>query len=407
MMNKQNSPSLPAATTTARSRRLRRACILLCAPLLILSCNCIMVRSSSTVTEGHGRHRPRCKYRILVDKVMQPEQDWVTHEWMVKEAADAGFTVFCPRRGHERFDEVRQVAQWCEKYKMDYMPWMRGTLTTTEDDPAEGNKLVWASGVEQALWSPNADAFWDWTTKHVVEYAKISKEHPCLIGVFLDYENYAPGRSEGNAYSLSYDRSILSRFANSCKVVIPDMPTDQRKQWLVEHGLHEQFAAFQLAHWRKRCKTVRAAVDEHNPRFRFCVYPAPGTDFITHAIYQEWATPTAPLLLADASTYGRSSSRSPFQQALDKNQQKLLKRMQIPKSAGIPFSYIGGIDPVVRGADPIFSGSNAVAISGVTDGYWLFYEGPTYTAKDHARYWKAFAEANRIIAERDAANRAP
>ena len=32
----------------------------------------------------------------------------------------------------------------------------------------------------------------------------------------------------------------------------------------------------------------------------------------------------------------------------------------------------GGIDPAVRGADPEFSGKNAVAISEVTDGYWIF-----------------------------------
>jgi len=59
---------------------------------------------------------------------------------------------------------------------------------------------------------------------------------------------------------------------------------------------------------------------------------------------------------------------------------------------------VGGIDPVVRGADPEFSGKNAVAISEVTDGYWIFYEGPTYTKQDHAEYWKWFTWANRAIA---------
>ncbi|MDP6115599.1 MAG: hypothetical protein QGG53_27375, partial [Planctomycetota bacterium] len=71
----------------------------------------------------------KVKLRILVDKVMQPTEDWVTREWMVKEAAGAGFNVFSPRRGHENLAEVRQVTSWCKKYDIFHMPWMRGTLT--------------------------------------------------------------------------------------------------------------------------------------------------------------------------------------------------------------------------------------------------------------------------------------
>ncbi|MBN2295523.1 MAG: hypothetical protein JXM70_24045, partial [Pirellulales bacterium] len=78
-----------------------------------------------------------------------------------------------------------------------------------------------------------------------------------------------------------------------------------------------------------------------------------------------------------------------------------LKRMEVPRKAGIPFIYSGGIDPLVRGADPEFSGKNAVMISQVTDGYWIFYEGPTYTKPDHADYWKWFTWANKAIAKGD------
>ena len=56
------------------------------------------------------------KLRILVDKVMQPVEGWVTKEWIVKEAAEAGFNVFSPRTGYERLAEVRQVAQWCKQH---------------------------------------------------------------------------------------------------------------------------------------------------------------------------------------------------------------------------------------------------------------------------------------------------
>lgn len=338
------------------------------------------------------------KLRILVDKVMQPEAKWVTQEWMIKAAAEAGFNVFSPRVGHERLEEVRQVAQWCGKYGIFYMPWMRGSLAVAEGVNAEGKKIVWENGEEQPLWSPNSDAFWDWTNRYIVEYARISKDFPALMGVFLDYENYAPG-GKGNLYSLSYDDLIVGQFSKGHAPDLVEIPLKERKAWLEQQGLHEKFAEFQVNHWRQRCHALREAVDALSTAFQFCVYPAPGTPFMVQAIYPEWSTECAPLILADASTYGRPSRFQPEQESLAGNRKLLLSRMKIPGEAGIPFIYTGGIDPMVRGADPEFSGKNAVMISEVTSGYWIFYEGPKYTKEDHADYWKWFAWANKAIQE--------
>lgn len=337
------------------------------------------------------------KLRILVDKVMQPTKGWVTEEWMVKAAADAGFNVFSPRSGHERLDEVRQVAAWCQHHGIFYMPWMRGSLSAPGAPGADGKRLVWAGGGEQALWSPNSDEFWQWTGRYIVEYAKIARENRHLIGVFLDYENYSPG-GQGNLYSLSYDDSILGKFARAKGIELPKLALGERKRWLEKEGWHDEFASFQVNHWRERCRALRRAVDEHDPTFQFCIYPAPGTPFMVEAAYAEWATPKASLILADASVYGRPSQFIPQKEALLHNRDKLIQRMEIPSKAGIPFIYAGGIDPVVRGADPEFSGKNAVMISETTDGYWIFYEGPTYTKQDHADYWKWFTWSNRAIA---------
>ncbi|MFC1714637.1 hypothetical protein ACFL6S_13300 [Candidatus Poribacteria bacterium] len=338
------------------------------------------------------------KMTILVDKVMQPQAEWVTEEWMVKATAEAGFNVFSPRRGHDRLDEVRQVTEWCRKYGIYHMPWMRGSLEAPDGADVNGKRLVWVSGNEQPLWSPNSDEFWDWTNRFIIEYAKISVQDEHLMGVFLDYENYASGK-EGNLYSLSYDDIIMVKFAQSKGVELPGLDLAKRKSWLESEDLHDEFSQFQIKHWRERCRILRKAVDEINPEFQFCVYPAPGTPFMVEAIYPEWSTKSAPLILADASTYGRSSQLLSQVHALEANRQKLLDRVQTPKNAGIPFIYVGGIDPVVRGADPEFSGKNAVMISEVTDGYWIFYEGPTYTKQDHADYWKWFTWANKAIAD--------
>jgi hypothetical protein len=339
------------------------------------------------------------KLRILVDKVMQPEANWITEEWMIRETAEADFNVYSPRLGHDRLDEVQRVSAWCQKYGIYHMPWMRGSLSAPKDASADGKRMLWENGIEQPLWSPNSDEFWQWTTKYVVEYARMSVTDQHLIGVFLDYENYAPGR-RWNLYSLSYDDLILGQFAKAQGIQLPDLAPDERKAWLETKNLHDAFAEFQVGVWRRRCRELREAVDAHNPTFQFCIYPAPGTPFMVDAAYPEWATEKAPLILADASVYGRPSKMTPQTDALNANRKKLEARMEIPKTAGIPFIYTGGIDPVVRGADPEFSGKNAVMISEATDGYWIFYEGPKYK-EDHRDYWKWFTWANRAIASAD------
>jgi len=337
------------------------------------------------------------KLTILVDKVMQPEAGWKTEEWMIEEAAQAGFNVFSPRRGYDDLEAVRQVTEWCAKYGIYHMPWMRGTLRVPDGAEAEGKKLVWEGGNEQELWSPNSDEFWEWTNRYIIEYAKMSAENQHLMGVFLDYENYSPGGS-GNCYSLSYDDLILSKFAQAKGIELPALTLPGRKRWLEQQELHEEFSEFQINHWRERCRALREAVDEHDPKFQLCIYPAPGTPFMLEACYPEWATEQAPLILADACTYGRSGGFLAHAEALEANLKRLSERQEAAKAMGGPFIYAGGIDPAVRGADPEFSGKNAVMISEVTDGYWIFYEGPKYQ-EDHADYFKWFAWANEAIAQ--------
>ena len=360
-------------------------------------CSALVVASTTTACLAAAREDlgRGTKLMILVDKVMQPTAGWTTEEWMVEATAEAGFNVFSPRRGHDRLDEVRLVTEWCEKFGIYHMPWMRGTLSAPNEPAADGKRLVWASGNEQPLWSPNSDEFWQWTNRYIIEYAKISAQMPSLVGVFLDYENYAKGK-QGNCYSLSYDDIIMRKFADAKAIDFPMPDLAERKSWLDEKGLHDEFASFQVDYWRERCRALRNAVDEHNPTFQFCIYPGPGTPFMVEACYPEWATEKAPIILADPRTYGRSSRFLPQEEALEVNRQMLLRAMEVPKQAGIPFIYAGGIDPVVKGADPEFSGKNAVMMSEVTDGYWIFYEGPKYD-KDHPAYWKWFTWANQAI----------
>jgi len=333
------------------------------------------------------------KLRVLVDKVIHYATD---DEGVVREVAAAGFNVVTPREGGGNLAGVQRVAELAAKYGIYHMPWMRGTLTANEDVP-EQEKLVWAGGHVSNLYSPNSDGLWDWMSELIVGYANISAQQPALIGVFLDYENY-DRPAVNNAYYLSYDSKIMGEFAAAQGLELPELAPEERFPWLKDHGLHEEFNEFQVAHWRQRCRTLRKAVDAINPKFRFCVYPAPGTKFIREAICAEWGTAQAPLILADAVTYGRGGWGLSHRSALLSNRGALLNRRAQVQQDSIPFMYMGGLDPVCAGADPEFLGRSAVMSAEATDGYWVFYEGPAYDG-DHPAYFNWFTRANQAITE--------
>ena len=334
------------------------------------------------------------KFRIFVDKVIAAPNKYVITEDHIRQIAEAGFNVVSPRRGHDDLARVRREAGWAQKHGMFFVPWMRG-VDRADREP----QMIWANGAKQPVWSPNADQLWDWMTRLIVGYAKISREAPSLIGAFLDYENYYKNRQgNGNLYGLSYDDKILADFAKAKNVTIPQLRPKQRKPWLVKQNLHEAFAEFQFAHWRARFRKLRKAVDEFNPKFQFFVCPCDSPSLImTKALYGSLATKQAPLVLCSERTYGRLSSLMPQKIALAVNRKIARSFIAFMRGQRVPFMFLGGIDPCVRGADPEFSARNAVALSEIGNGYWVFYEGPTYGKPDHAAYMRWFARANRAL----------
>ncbi len=337
------------------------------------------------------------KLRVLVDKVLMKSNGWVMTEDHVRQIAEAGFNVVSPRLGGDSMKQVRRVAKYAQKHGIYYMPWMRGTLKARK-----GPKLVWSNGLEHPIYSPNSDELWDWMSRLIIKYARISLKTPSLIGVFLDFENYSfekePSKRLGHAYPLSYDARILKDFAKEKNVVLPRLKPAERFAWLQKKGLHQAFVDFQIEGWQVRAHKLRQAVDFINPQFQFCIYPSGGTPFIQEAIFQEWSTDKAPLILASSITYGRPSKSMPHKRALKVNRNLLTKNIESVQEKITQFLFMGGIDPVVNFADPEFSSRNAVMISQISNGYWVFYEGPQI-GKDHELYWKWFSQANHAIEE--------
>lgn len=330
-------------------------------------------------------------WRVLVDKVLMKDNGWVMTEDHLREIREAGFNVVSPRTGGEDMALVRQVATWAGQHDLYYLAWMRGSKTTKN-----GLQYVYPDGHACDIYSPNAEELWRWLTDTILAQAQVSVEVPAMVGAFLDFENYGQGKA-GNCYGLSYDEKIIREFALHIEVAIPQLPPDQRRTWLEEHGLEKAFAKYQIASWRQQARELRRRVDEINPNFLLVVYPAPGTLFITEALYPEWGTKRAPLVLADACTYGRPSEFMGQADSLLVNQERLRQGVTYARRRGIPEVYLGGIDPVCAGADPEFCGKNAAMIATVSDGYWVFYEGPEYR-QDHPEYFRWFRQANEQIA---------
>jgi hypothetical protein len=313
----------------------------------------------------------------------------------VKEIAGAGFNVVSPRSGGEDLNRVREIAGFARKYNISYLPWMRGSLVART-----GPRMLYENGVEQAICSPDSDELWQWMVGLILEYARISMQIPSLTGVFLDFENYYPPQRPGHLYFLSYDDAMMSAYAGAKGLTLPQIEKPNRYRWLTSQGLHRDLELFQIERWRIRCRNLRQRVDAFNPRFQFFVNPGKGTPFLIEAAFPEWSTPETPIILADDITYGRPSPDTPHKDALLINQRKLANQIKKAQQLSIPFKYIGGIDPVVRNADPEFSARNAVMISETADGYWAFYEGPKL-GKDHSTYFDWFTKANFAIERND------
>jgi len=330
------------------------------------------------------------KMRVLVDNIIVRATD---HTTAVREAAAAKFNVYCQMTSRTDLDEVARVADLAEKHGIYHMVWMGGYKSAS--GAPERVHYVWPNGYVSNMCSPNSDQHWDWFTKHILDYAKISAEHPHLIGVFLDYEVYQRPKF-GDAFSLSYDQEIMEKFADSQQIQLPDLKPTERKTWLQEQNIYDKFEVFQVDHWREKCRQLRLQVDEINPNFQFCLYPIPGSKFEQDACYQEWSTQQAPVIFGDAGSYGARANFESFQYALQSRKQQLEEKMRWARGLGVPFVFLNGLYAGGGRGDPEHFGKSAAMISQVMDGYWVFYAGnyPRYDG-EHKEYFRWFRRGNR------------
>ena len=364
--------------------------------------NVLLAATACAAAEGSWDERrqelgtPDEPYRILVDKVLMLANKWVMEPEHVAEIKAAGFNVVVPRVGGDDNARVERVARMAMDQEMFYMPWIRGTHVERGDPKL---RVTSATGQYGALASPNADALWDYWRDRILFYARLSRDVPSVLGVFLDFENYDTARIGGGmCYTLSYDEPVLRDFAASQGLTLPDPLPANRASWLEEQGRSQAFHDFQVDRWRTRARELRKAVDELNPRFQFIVYPASQSLFIREVVWREWHTEQAPLVMAEVETYWRREYE--LDAALDRLRVVMEDTRAMLDAVDPSIRYMAGLDPIVRGANPEFQGKSAVLGAEMTHGYWVFYEGPEYEG-DHRDYFAWYRRANDLIARRD------
>lgn len=339
---------------------------------------------------------PQQPYRILVDKVLMFANDWVMTPEHVAEIRAAGFNVVVPRIGADDNTRVERVARMAEDQGMFYMPWIRGTVVEKGDPTL---RVTDAGGRHGELGSPNAEALWAYWRDRILFYAELSRDVPSVMGVFMDFENYDSSRVGGGmCYALSYDEPVLKAFADAQGLSLPDPLPADRAAWLEAQGVTAAFEQFQVDLWRTRARDLRRAVDELNPRFQFVVYPASHSLFIREVAWSEWHTEQAPLVMAEVDTYWRRQYE--LEDALAHIRDVLTKRRAELDEVNPDIRYMAGLDPAVSGANPEFEAKSAVIGAELTNGYWVFYEGPKYDG-NHKDYFAWYKRANDDIARRD------
>jgi hypothetical protein len=339
---------------------------------------------------------PENPYRILVDKVLMASNGWVMTPEHVAEIKATGFNVVVPRIGADDNERVERVARMAAENGVFYMPWIRGTRVEKGEPRLRATD---ATGHHGELASPNGDALWQYWTDRIVFYARLSRQVPAVLGVFLDFENYDTVKVGGSmCYTLSYDEPVLRRFAETLGLELPEPLPPDRAAWLEAQGQTQAFQDYQVGHWRTRARALRQAVDALNPHFQFVVYPASQSLFIKEVVWREWHTAAAPLIMAEVETYWRHEYE--LGAALERLRKVMVDTRATLNTIDPTIRYMAGLDPVVRGANPEFEGKSAVLGAEFGHGYWVFYEGPEVDGS-HRDYFAWYRRANEAILRQD------
>ena len=332
------------------------------------------------------------KIKIFVDKVFSRNKTRELSEDSVRQIAEAGFNVLCPRWHGKDVKKMELYSNWAKKYNMDFMVWFRGTLKTDDDNES----FVYADGTKVGICSPISKRYWEYLEKWILTYAKVSSRGG-VSGLFLDFEMYARPKLS-NAFLVSYDKESLKLFGKYKNINIPG---NSPVKFLEQNKLREEYIKFVKKVYQENSRKLRKKIDAINPKFQILIYN--GTNLVANIFSREMSTPEAPLIMASSSTYSLDYPVISPRLNLISHRNKILDNISARRPYNYSFKLLGGIDPAVMlrtRVKPVaveFSAKNAAAICSVTDGYWVFYEGMRPDSDEHREHMKWFRIVNKEI----------
>ncbi len=313
----------------------------------------------------------------------------------VRRVAGAGFNVFGQRWNQLDVEKVRRISNLARKHGLFHAVWFRGSLRAPPDDPEK--QIVWPNAETQPLYAPLTPELWDHLEKWMLTYARLSREYP-LIGVMLDFENYAENK-QGNLYSVSYDVYSMRKFAEAAGLEAPPegLQPEEAKHWF-ENQRERRSEWTKYREWfRNRFRTnwgkLRAKVDAINPRFLFMAYLTPG--LTGEIMTEEVSTEQAPFVLAKPD-YGRSPLALNESMALRSLKRRLEARVDYWASReGVNARVTGGPLPGYKRDDPEFVAKKLSLLAELGDGYWVW--GANVHLKKDEEWYEWFSRANEDI----------
>ncbi|QQE10223.1 hypothetical protein JD969_11975 [Planctomycetota bacterium] len=378
------------------------ALVLLLACSTLRASNLIQSKSNPNKTAQYNGH----KYLVIFDKVLRPIKSSFIKEDVIKKTAEAKFNVYGLRIHHSiigrtRNNLIKQTADYCQKYNISCMPIERGSFKVTVNEKNDGKCVTWKDGTTSPVLSPNLPEFWDKLESAIKPIAEASKTHSSIIGAFVDFENYYTDRRRlGDYYSVSYDPYSVNAFLVHIKQPQQKLNYNQTYPWIVENKLQQQFVDWQKKLWISKSKELRNNIDKINPNFRFFVYPGE-TTFFVDAIYSNWGTEKAPIILAHAGSTYRKTPFTPWHDTVN----YCKKRIKFAKEKASKQHLKGQMLSAIYSSNKNLSeeglGRIAQVIANQTDGYWFFYQDVEGSPYVHDKIMNAFTQANQAILSRN------
>ncbi|WP_432798744.1 hypothetical protein [Poriferisphaera sp. WC338] len=342
------------------------------------------------------------KHLVLFDKILHPFTNSFITERAIRSAAEAKFNTYClvtheSIKGDTRLQLIKQTALFCEKYNLSCLPAERLSFRANTLDRRNGKWITWKNGTAEPILSPNTNDFWEHLERKILPIVSLSTTNKSIIGVFVDFENYFfKNKKPGNYYPVSYDPYSLRAFQKEKQLPIEEIPYGKTSSWLIENDFDNAFISWQKRLWVQKSVVFRKKIDRINPKFRFFIYPG-RTPFLTEAVYNNWGTEQAPIVLAYAGVQSRKTKYMTWPESIEYSIKNLREAEDKARLHNMCGQFISGLYTSNQSWSEEGLSRIAQVIANQTDGYWFFYQRFKNSPYQHKTLWNAFTKANQEI----------